>query len=116
MLGAFIMHPKQPYQSHCDKDFLIHLQEYAVLPNNPDLQERCSRLIHVDLPWNPMRLHQRVGRLNRLGQHETVKVMLFLNPDTVESRIWDLLNEKLERIRHSINCVTEEPEDLHQPV
>jgi superfamily II DNA or RNA helicase len=81
-----------------------------------DLQERCSRLIHVDLPWNPMRLHQRVGRLNRIGQHETVKVMLFQNPDTVESRIWDLLNEKLERIRHSINCVTEEPEDLHQLV
>ena len=81
-----------------------------------DLQERCSRLIHVDLPWNPMRLHQRVGRLNRIGQNELVKVMLFQNPDTVESRIWDLLNEKLERIRHSINSVTEEPEDLHQLV
>ena len=81
-----------------------------------DLQERCSRLIHVDLPWNPMRLHQRVGRLNRIGQRETVKVMLFQNPDTVESRIWALLNEKLERIRQSINAVTEEPEDLHQLV
>src|SRR5437899_13058837 len=34
MLSAFIMHPKAPYQPHCDKDFLIHLQEYAVLPNN----------------------------------------------------------------------------------
>jgi len=34
MLGGFIMHPKTPYQPHCDKDFLIHLQEYAVLPNN----------------------------------------------------------------------------------
>ena len=33
-LGAFIMHPKEPYRPHCDKDFLIHLQEYAVLPNN----------------------------------------------------------------------------------
>lgn len=81
-----------------------------------DLQERCSRLIHVDLPWNPMRLHQRVGRLNRIGQRETVKVMLFQNPDTVESRIWALLNEKLERITHSINAVTEEPEDMHQLV
>lgn len=81
-----------------------------------DLQERCSRLIHVDLPWNPMRLHQRVGRLNRIGQQEVVKVMLFQNPDTVESRIWTLLNEKLERIRRSINAVAEEPEDLHQLV
>lgn len=79
-----------------------------------DLQDRCSRLIHVDLPWNPMRLHQRVGRLNRIGQRDVVKVMLFQNPDTVESRIWSLLNEKLERIRRSINMVTEEPEDLHQ--
>src|ERR1700730_13834664 len=81
-----------------------------------DLQERCSRLIHVDLPWNPMRLHQRVGRLNRIGQRDIVKVMLFQNPDTVESRIWALLNEKLERIRQSINAVAEEPEDLHQLV
>jgi superfamily II DNA or RNA helicase len=81
-----------------------------------DLQEHCSRLIHVDLPWNPMRLHQRVGRLNRIGQRQIVKVMLFQNPDTVESRIWALLNEKLERIRRSINAVAEEPEDLHQLV
>ena len=81
-----------------------------------DLQEHCSRLIHVDLPWNPMRLHQRVGRLNRIGQRDIVKVMLFQNPDTVESRIWALLNEKLERIRRSINAVAEEPEDLHQLV
>ncbi len=34
MLGGFIMHPKDPYRPHCAKDFLIHLQEYAVLPNN----------------------------------------------------------------------------------
>jgi FtsP/CotA-like multicopper oxidase with cupredoxin domain len=34
MLGAFIMHPKDPYRPHCDKDFVIHLQEYAVLPNS----------------------------------------------------------------------------------
>ena len=34
MLGAFIMHPKQPYRPAVDKDFTILLQEYAVLPNN----------------------------------------------------------------------------------
>ncbi|MCK5665372.1 MAG: DEAD/DEAH box helicase, partial [Thiotrichaceae bacterium] len=33
-----------------------------------DLQDNCFSMIHVDLPWNPMRLHQRVGRLNRYGQ------------------------------------------------
>ena len=34
MLGAFIMHPKVSYRPHCDKDFAIHLQEYAVLANS----------------------------------------------------------------------------------
>ena len=34
MLGAFIMHPRVPYRPHCDKDFVIHLQEYAVLANS----------------------------------------------------------------------------------
>ncbi len=34
MLGAFIMHPRVPYRPHCDKDFVLHLQEYAVLPSN----------------------------------------------------------------------------------
>ncbi len=33
MLGGFIMHPRAPYRPHCDKDFLLHLQEYAILPN-----------------------------------------------------------------------------------
>jgi FtsP/CotA-like multicopper oxidase with cupredoxin domain len=34
MLGAFIMHPKTPYQPHCDKDFVISIQAYWVLPNS----------------------------------------------------------------------------------
>jgi hypothetical protein len=34
MLGGFIMHPRVPYRPHCDKDFLIHLQEYSVLANS----------------------------------------------------------------------------------
>lgn len=34
MLGAFVMHPRVPYQPHCDKDYVLHFQEYAVLPNN----------------------------------------------------------------------------------
>ena len=54
-----------------------------------DLQERCYSLIHVDLPWNPMRLHQRVGRLNRYGQKHRVYVTNFRNPHTVEARICD---------------------------
>jgi hypothetical protein len=77
-----------------------------------DLQEKCHTLIHVDLPWNPMRLHQRVGRLNRYGQSKRVEVMTLRNPSTVESRIWDKLYAKIDSIMQSLGEVMDEPEDL----
>ncbi|MFF6013319.1 SNF2-related protein [Rahnella sp. R3(2024)] len=79
-----------------------------------DLQDNCYSMIHVDLPWNPMRLHQRVGRLNRYGQRQQVEVIALRNPDTVESRIWDLLNTKIENVMRSLGAAMEEPEDLLQ--
>jgi superfamily II DNA or RNA helicase len=81
-----------------------------------DLQERCHCLVHVDLPWNPMRLHQRVGRLNRYGQKERVEVVTLRNPDTVEARIWDKLNSKIGNIMLAFGNVMDEPEDLLQMV
>ena len=81
-----------------------------------DLQEHCSALIHVDLPWNPMRLHQRVGRLSRYGQTNHVDVVTVRNPDTVESRIWDLLDEKLARINLAFQGAMDDPEDIRQLV
>ena len=81
-----------------------------------DLQERCSALIHVDLPWNPMRLHQRVGRLNRYGQQRPVQVVSLRNPDTVEAMIWQKLEQKLSSIMRAIGSAMDEPEDLMQLV
>ena len=79
-----------------------------------DLQRHCSSLIHVDLPWNPMRLHQRVGRVSRYGQTKPVDVVTVRNPDTVESRIWDLLDEKLARINLAFQGAMDDPEDIRQ--
>ena len=81
-----------------------------------DLQENCHSLIHVDLPWNPMRLHQRVGRLNRYGQTRQVEVITLRNPATVESRIWDKLNNKIQNIMLALGHAMDEPEDLMQLV
>ena len=81
-----------------------------------DLQERCATLIHVDMPWNPMRLHQRVGRLSRYGQTRPVQVFILRNPETVEARIWDLLNDKLMRIQRALDEAMDEPEDISQLV
>lgn len=81
-----------------------------------DLQKNCHCLIHADLPWNPMRLHQRVGRLNRYGQTYPVEVVSLRNPSTVESKIWTKLEEKIRSIMLALGAAMTESEDLMQLV
>ena len=77
-----------------------------------DLQESCHTLIHLDVPWNPMRIHQRNGRLYRYGQKHTVDVISLRNPETVESKIWDLLSARMVEIERALHEVMDDPEDL----
>jgi SNF2 family DNA or RNA helicase len=55
----------------------------------------CSHIINYDLPWNPMRIEQRIGRIHRLGQKEDVRIYNFAVSDTVEQHILKLLYEKI---------------------
>ncbi|WLR56368.1 SNF2-related protein [Mesobacillus subterraneus] len=55
----------------------------------------CSHIINFDLPWNPMRLEQRIGRIHRLGQEKDVKIYNFATKDTVEEHVLKLLYEKI---------------------
>ncbi|MBT2685661.1 SNF2-related protein [Bacillus sp. ISL-37] len=55
----------------------------------------CSYIINFDLPWNPMRLEQRIGRIHRLGQEKDVKIYNFATKDTVEEHVLKLLYEKI---------------------
>lgn len=81
-----------------------------------DLQQNCHVLIHADLPWNPMRLHQRVGRINRYGQTKAVDVVTLRNPDTIESLLWNKLETKLDNIQMAFSAGMEDPEDMMQMV
>ncbi|WP_071460109.1 DEAD/DEAH box helicase [Bacillus massilinigeriensis] len=56
----------------------------------------CSNIINFDLPWNPMRLEQRIGRIHRLGQKKDVMIYNFAIKDTVEEHVLKLLYEKIE--------------------
>ncbi|WP_066385416.1 DEAD/DEAH box helicase [Neobacillus mesonae] len=56
----------------------------------------CHHIINFDLPWNPMRLEQRIGRIHRLGQENDVKIYNFAIKDTVEEHILKLLYEKID--------------------
>ncbi|KQU59633.1 SNF2-related protein [Rossellomorea marisflavi] len=55
----------------------------------------CHHVINFDLPWNPMRLEQRIGRVHRLGQTEDVHIYNFATKGTVEEHILTLLYEKI---------------------
>ncbi len=55
----------------------------------------CRVLVNYDLPWNPMRIEQRIGRLHRLGQTGEVMIYNLASPDTVEHHLLRILSEKL---------------------
>jgi hypothetical protein len=63
----------------------------------------CWVMINYDLPWNPMRLEQRIGRIDRIGQEHDVKIINFQLADTVEQRVRDVIEAKLETIKKEFN-------------
>ncbi|SNR68249.1 SNF2 family N-terminal domain-containing protein [Halorubrum vacuolatum] len=67
-----------------------------------DLQHSCHIMANYELPWNPNRLEQRIGRIHRYGQGKEVKVWNFLFDDTRESEIFELLQTKVEEIRSQL--------------
>lgn len=58
----------------------------------------CHVVINYDIPWNPMRLEQRIGRVDRIGQKRTVRAINFVVEDTVEHRVREVLEQKLALI------------------
>ena len=58
----------------------------------------CHVVVNYDMPWNPMRIEQRIGRVDRIGQHHVVRATNFVLKDTVEHRVRQVLEEKLEII------------------
>jgi superfamily II DNA/RNA helicase len=55
-------------------------------------------IVNFDMPWNPMRIEQRIGRVDRIGQKHVVRAINFVLEDTVEHRVRPVLEEKLEVI------------------
>ena len=55
----------------------------------------CHLLVNYDLPWNPMRVEQRIGRIDRIGQDETVQVFNFWVKGTVEERVLNVLEQRI---------------------
>ncbi len=55
----------------------------------------CNTLINFDVPWNPMAIEQRIGRIDRIGQHREVFVFNLVTRGTLEDQLLALLEEKI---------------------
>ncbi len=62
----------------------------------------CSQMINYDIPWNPVRLEQRVGRIHRYGQEKDCIIFNFVARNTREGRVLQKLLERLDEIRREL--------------
>jgi superfamily II DNA or RNA helicase len=63
----------------------------------------CNILFNYDIPWNPNRLEQRMGRIHRYGQRKDCLIFNFVATNTIEGRVLQRLLEKLQEIRNALN-------------
>jgi len=62
----------------------------------------CNVLINYDLPWNPMKLEQRIGRIHRIGQNRDVIIYNLATKDTIEEKILNILYKKINLFKDVI--------------
>ena len=55
----------------------------------------CNTLVNFDIPWNPMAIEQRIGRIDRIGQTREVFVFNLVTADTIEDAMLRILDEKI---------------------
>ncbi len=59
-------------------------------------------LVNYDLPWNPMKIEQRIGRLDRIGQKHPVKIINFAIRGTIEERVLDVLTRRIRVFEETV--------------
>lgn len=69
-----------------------------------NLHQTCRLVINIELPWNPMRLEQRIGRVDRIGQTRTVHAIHLVASETPEDRILARLKTRVTRARTAIDA------------
>ncbi|MDX2271009.1 MAG: DISARM system SNF2-like helicase DrmD [Cyanobacteriota bacterium] len=72
-----------------------------------NLQNHCADLFHFDVPWNPSRMEQRNGRIDRKLQRQTeVRCYYFVLPQRPEDRVMDVLVQKTQRIQEELGSLS----------
>lgn len=81
-----------------------------------NFQKACHVMINYDLPWNPMRLQQRIGRLDRYGQQHLVQVFNLSITGSWDTRITTRIHERLQVIQGTLGPITDSIEDYRDMI
>jgi superfamily II DNA or RNA helicase len=65
----------------------------------------CHIMFNYDLPWNPMRVEQRIGRIDRIGQQRAVSIYNLANVGTVEERVLEVLEHRIRIFEESVGSL-----------
>ncbi|MGH9220834.1 MAG: C-terminal helicase domain-containing protein, partial [Vicinamibacterales bacterium] len=82
-----------------------------------NLHRRCRLVIDMELPWNPVRLEQRLGRVDRYGQRRRVHALRLIHPHSIEERVLGRIRERRARSESEVArwIFGNEPEVPHTP-
>ena len=102
-----------------DHEAKINAQNQFKRPNGPQVLvctaagreginlQSAKILFNYDLPWNPMELEQRIGRIHRYGQSQTAQVYNLVAINTLEGKIFQRLKDKIQKIAETLGKVDE---------
>ena len=96
----------------------VSTREYKIMMGTDSASEGLNlqtlgTLINLDLPWNPTRLEQRKGRIQRIGQlNDTIHIFNMRYKDSVEDRVHELLSERLKEITDMFGQLPDVLEDV----
>ena len=65
----------------------------------------ANHLVNYDLPWNPMKVEQRIGRLDRIGQKKTVFIYNLISTGTLEDRVLTVLRDRIRLFEQSVGAL-----------
>ncbi len=76
----------------------------------------CHIIINYDLPWNPMKLEQRIGRLDRIGQTQDIYIYNFFIKDSIESQILEAISDRIILFEESVGSLEPILEKVEQNI
>ena len=100
------IHGKMPHEKRVETQQIFHDETQILIATEAAGEginlQFCHLMINYDLPWNPNRLEQRMGRIHRYGQKKEVHVINLVASDTREGAVFNRLFEKLDTIRDAL--------------